>query len=31
MSSGLAGVFDVDHEKVRDRSGSRLLADFETF
>jgi len=31
MSSGLAGVFDFDHEAVRVRSDSRLRADFETF
>jgi hypothetical protein len=31
MSSGLAGVFDVDHEIARVGSVSRLLADLETF
>jgi hypothetical protein len=31
MSSGLAGVFDFDHKDIRDRSGSRPLADLETF
>ncbi|WP_460044297.1 hypothetical protein [Pseudomonas sp. S2_H01] len=31
MSSGLAGVFEVDLEKGRLPSVSRLLADLETF
>jgi hypothetical protein len=31
MSSGLAGVFEVAHEKLHVRSVSRLLADLETF
>jgi len=31
MSSGLAGVFEIDHERVRVDSVSRHLADLETF